>query len=750
MANRIIGKEYSLHEIFGEEFEYHIPVYQRPYSWTKKETEELFDDLHEAFSDENNEAYFLGSIVLVKEENKPRAEVIDGQQRLTTLTMLIAVISTYLPDSLKSTWNQYLIETGNQFINLTAKPRIQLRDRDQRFFNKYIQNIDLDGLDEQDEEMLPNESQKNIKINCRLLRDKVEQEFLGDQQKVFEFGSFLIGQCYMIAVSTPTEQSAFRVFSILNDRGMNLLPTDIIKSTVIGMIPDDNKKEFTDKWEEMEIQTSRQGFYDVILHTRMIFAKTKAKANILDEFKEHVLSRFSSEDLIDNVLCPFSEAYSTIINRNYSARRNAEAVNSYFFWLNKIDNSDWMPTAIKFLADKKQDSDYVLWFVKKFERLVACLYITSSDRRQRIERYAKILEEMEGNPAHCLNDPLLTVELTDEEKRDFIKSLDGEIYKMTPLRRNYVILRLNSFLGDGAYPVDSGTNTLTIEHVLPQTIKPETEWERNWPNIDIRDTWLNRIANLVSLTRRSNSAAKNADFGKKKKIYFSYKGGSSTSPLTNEVIMEMTWTPEVLERRQKKLIQKFTESWELDYKKPDKSILHNQGEAEDAHDNEHEKQNNNVKDKHDLKDIASTNSDNIKPITRTMNQEIFIRLQANGRGKKEICKELFEEWGIAHDKSLDYAKYGQGSRYYWMEPSKDVLTDDWTCVLFNIDALKITVLRIPKDSLSVNSGKGFKMRNDASKKGKLKLEFLEDSFIDKPSKVNFSKFITNIIDVKIV
>ena len=366
MANRIIGKEYPLSEIFSKEFEYYIPGYQCPYAWSKKETGELFDDLFDAFSVDKDDTFFLGSIVLVKEETKPKAEVIDGQQRLTTLTMLIAVISTYLSDEHKDTWNQYLMEKGNEFVGLTANPRIHLRDKDQGFFYKYIQKVDLEGLEKLNESSLDNESKIHIRINCRVLRDKIEEAFSGNSKEIFEFGKFLIGRCYLIAVSTPTPQSAFKVFSIMNDRGMNLMPTDIIKSKVIGMLAANKQKEFTEKWEEMEIQTTRQGFNDVIIHTRMIYAKSKAKANILDEFNEHVLSRFSPEKLIDDVLEPFSEAYSIIINKNYAASRNAEKINSYLFWINRVDNSDWMPTAIKFFADKKNDPDYTLWFVKKY------------------------------------------------------------------------------------------------------------------------------------------------------------------------------------------------------------------------------------------------------------------------------------------------------------------------------------------------------------------------------------------------
>ena len=88
MGNAISGKEYPLAKIFGEDFEYHIPSYQRPYAWTQTEAMDLFDDLYDFYQKEEQDSYFLGSIVLIKDESKPHADVIDGQQRLTTLSIL--------------------------------------------------------------------------------------------------------------------------------------------------------------------------------------------------------------------------------------------------------------------------------------------------------------------------------------------------------------------------------------------------------------------------------------------------------------------------------------------------------------------------------------------------------------------------------------------------------------------------------------------------------------------------------------
>ena len=97
--SEITGHEYPLLKIFSSDFEYHIPAYQRPYAWTVEETSTLFDDLYSFYTSEpEDENYFLGSIVLIKENTDRRADVIDGQQRLTTLTILFAVLAECLKE----------------------------------------------------------------------------------------------------------------------------------------------------------------------------------------------------------------------------------------------------------------------------------------------------------------------------------------------------------------------------------------------------------------------------------------------------------------------------------------------------------------------------------------------------------------------------------------------------------------------------------------------------------------------------
>lgn len=141
------------------------------------------------------------------------------------------------------------------------------------------------------------------------------------------------------------------------------------------------------------------------------------------------------------------------------------------------------------------------------------------------------------------------------------EALNGNIYELTPSRRNYLILRLDAFLSDGAASYD--TSILTIEHFLPQTVNDNTGWAKLWPDEQLRKQWVHRIANLVPLNRRHNVQAQNYDFAKKKSAYFSGKEGVSSYVLTTQVLKSSQWIPEHLQKCQTELLEVLQENWGL-------------------------------------------------------------------------------------------------------------------------------------------------------------------------------------------
>ena len=561
MSKKISGAEYPLAKIFSSDFDYTIPTYQRPYAWTDVQASELYADLFDFFQKEKDESYFLGSIVLIKDEGKPEAEVIDGQQRLTTLTILLAALTSHFTGSLHADFETYIREPGRPSQGLKPKPRLALRERDRLFFASYIQSLRLKELIATDPAKLDNESQRNVRRNCELFIEKLAANFGGDVEKMCEFGAFLVQRCFLVAVSTPSQQSAFRVFSVLNSRGLDLLPTDIIKSDVVGSIKSQSKQdEVTERWEELEVQTSRDGFAELFGHIRMIFSKEKARKSLLEEFRDQVSKKFdSTEKLVAEVIEPYAEAYLVAKKCLFLSTTNAAEINAYLKWLNRIDNSDWLPSAILFLAQHGNDAPYSVWFFRKLERLAAFMHVCGYDVNGRIERYAQVLSALDAS--HSMASPPAALELTTVEKKKWMDVLDGKIYQLSARRRNYLILRLDSFLVDGAATYDP--SILTIEHVLPQTVDASSEWATLWPDEAVRDLWVHRLANLLPLTQRRNSQAQNYDFAKKKTAYFGGRQGISSYALTTQVLEAKEWSLNSILVRQKYLLESLATRWEI-------------------------------------------------------------------------------------------------------------------------------------------------------------------------------------------
>lgn len=554
----IKGEAFYLSKVFSSDFQYAIPDYQRPYSWEEENVNQLFDDLYEFYQRKTDESYFLGSIVVIKKDHQPQADVVDGQQRLTSLTILFAALANKLSGKYRESVEQYLQQPENLAESIPAQPRLILRKRDKDFFRKYIQELNINELEKLNiEHDCKNDAQKNITKNSLLL-SKIIPEFLKSETEIFDFFKFLIQKCCLVIVSTPNQKSAFRIFSVMNNRGLDLLPTDILKADLIGKIQT-NQEEYTQKWEDLEQDLGRSRFNDLFAHIRMIELKSKAQKSILEELQELVIPKISSiSTFIDDKLSDYASAFSALKNSNYLTDKYQQEINQYIAWLNRIGFSEWLPVAILFLH-QKPNSEQSLQFFKYLEILTSYLHLSAKDVNKRIERYASILGELQRNPKQCVASLLLS----DDEKTAFKHLLDGNIYsEMTAVRRNYLILRLDAMVSDGAANYQNQAGSLTIEHVLPQTVNEENQWKQWWSE-EQHQLWLHRLANLVPLNKRRNSAASNWEFKDKKDKYFTGNKNVSSYALTSQVLKENEWTPEILEKRQESLLTSLYQNWAL-------------------------------------------------------------------------------------------------------------------------------------------------------------------------------------------
>ena len=560
----IKAEEKPLSKIFCSEYKFIIPSYQRPYSWGIEQAEKLFDDIYESFTDNKEKEFFLGSIVLIKKSDNKISEVIDGQQRLTTLTILWSSLCHAIEissDKSQKAINYikdikgYLLEEGKISQNINPSYRVSLRERDRSIF-KYVQDVKINDLLSKNENEISNEAQLNIQLNTKYLTNKAT----GLESSVYEFINYLTNKCYLVVVSTQDASSAMRIFSVMNNRGLDLKPSDIIKAEVLSELSMDDQTSLSEEWESYEEIVGREEFSQLFSHINMIYKKEKITSSLVDEFKLYVLKQFTDKKIfINEILKSYAENYTLINENKYISPNFQIEINNYISWLNRIPNKDWMPVALSFLKEFSNVGEgKIKNFFQNLERLASYLLMAGDNVNKRILRYRNVLEQIDTD---SVDGTIQSLDLNMDEKRIFKESIEGDIYKYSPSVKRYLILRLDQFLSDGGAIYDP--KILTIEHVLPQTVDLNSEWAVLWPDEDERKQWLHKLGNIVPLNKKSNSAAKNYEFERKKSAYFSGNNNISSYLLTTQVISESIWTPEVVERRQKSLIALLKNKWSL-------------------------------------------------------------------------------------------------------------------------------------------------------------------------------------------
>lgn len=560
-AVKIQATEHPIDKVFSNDFVFSIPLYQRPYAWTTEQAGELLEDLITSLGEnklkiDDINPYFLGSIILIKGD-KPEAQVLDGQQRLTTLTILIAVLRKLLPDKLARELTTYLYQEGKIVAGISNIYRLNLRDRDADFFRDHIQ--DEGGI-----EKLKNLHTAKLSDSCRNFKENalifLERLHKFTEQELLRLTQFIINRCFLVVVSTPDFDSAYRIFSVLNNRGMDLSHADILKAEIIGKISQGEQEKYSKKWVEIEESLGRDLFKSLFAHIRMIHTQAKPRESIIKELLKQVKPSPTDypQQFIDKVLSPLSEAFYDINNKAYKSTVFSEKLNEIFGWLHYIDNSDWIPPAILYLSNNYSNPELLLRFFSDLDRLASGLMIQRNNINERIDRYSKLLSAIEAKKDLYAPDSPLQLNL--KEQKYIINVLNDDLYLIRKIRL-YVLLRLDSALSGGTalhhFPV------ITVEHVLPQNPSSDSLWMKSFSSQEERDKYVHRIGNLVLLSRAKNSEAGNYDFQKKKEKYFTSKTGVTNFALTTQVLIENEWTSEIIERRQKDLINKLKELWRL-------------------------------------------------------------------------------------------------------------------------------------------------------------------------------------------
>ena len=558
----------TIRELLGKRRnEFLIPDYQRPYAWTEEQCQTLWDDLYAfAIPDDDysrfhdTDEYFLGSIVTFKNDGN-QLEVIDGQQRLTTLLLLFrALYNSYQVNqeanakTIKANLEQCIWKTdefeNKQEDQLKINSEVATDDAKEEFL-KILKTGDVDKDDN-----------SQYAKNYRFFVKKID-ELKQNNPACFDYlTKRILDNCILLPIEAESQDTALRIFSTLNDRGLPLSDADIFKAQFYKYYGDKGEKQtFIENWKSLE-QAANDIFRPAAGMTPMddLFARymyyLRAKEGNKDTTTES-LRRFYSKD-------KFARLRNDTAIDNLSSLVNfwqnvAEQDNNYFtadvirllFILNNAPNGMWQYLlSVYFLANRDVDGNLDNNRLREFlSRIIAFVWGYAIQRPGVNALRTPIYDEM----VNIVNGQFNNFQKYRFDPVSLRNNMDNfEFTNQRSITRS--MLTWYAFTFDGQ-TTPSLRQKFDIEHIYP---RQRQKMEHGLSNGKLLDS----LGNKVLLEQSINIKASDYHFADKKKFYMGeMRRGADKKPSEiielHQIVQLPDFTEQTIIERNRRIINRF-------------------------------------------------------------------------------------------------------------------------------------------------------------------------------------------------
>ncbi len=513
----------KLHKILVDsEYFYQVPDYQRPYVWDKDHLGALIDDLVESYTNNKEDEYFCGSIVIAENQKDNRWDVVDGQQRLTSFIILACTILKLYKNSLGQKSEAFIKES---IYDRHDEEKERLKFLTAQNYNNIFENTVLNHLEFEDN-IKKSELNKKFEENTylrnayyfkELLNESVENGSISD---IDDFVKWFYEHIVLTRIICFEQDSAMQIFQVLNDRGQPLSPIDILKSNLMQEIKQDSekRKDFITTWDKLVeacksiegIDIDLEDFFNMYLeYADPSASKKRADKGLKKVFKD------SKKDACEFIygVSAFMKSYTDLLKKQ----------DRYIYLLRYLPSRYWASILTTALYVKYPDFDAL----KKL--LVSYYYQTwiAGGTITRIKQTSiNIIKNVKSNKG------IKTIQELILDNIDSYNTFNQYFYNLWDSSSVYpnkwvrpVLALANYFMVDEEKPnfivMDAETQ---VEHILPQKPEEGSQWNADFDK-EKKEKRVNNIANLTLLKRKKNAQALNGDFDEKRKIY----GGKDTS-----------------------------------------------------------------------------------------------------------------------------------------------------------------------------------------------------------------------------
>lgn len=500
-----------------------IPEYQRPYAWTAEQVETLFEDLWEFTATnggtERDGSYFLGSVVAYENENGEQ-EIIDGQQRITSLFLLLRAIYTKLTATTESErtaeannfigkiepslWRTNKLTGTVDYKNILLTSRVVNNDG-----NETLRSILETGKADEN-------AKDNYSKNYRYFQELFDKHSTENPLMVYQFIYALLNQAILLPITADTQDTALTIFSTLNDRGLPLSDADIFKAKIYNQLETEEKIKFIDRWKELDEQATeanesiQQLFYYNMFYLRALEQDIKSTTpGVRKYYAANKFEKLYKPDLLDTlfvilnlwkVINKGEEIENEAWSKNVKIRQSLDILSSY-------PNEFWKYPVVIYYVFYRNEADFETRFGLFLNKLL-------------MELMTKYLLIPTINAVKSdilkLNSAIVSSDMPTFDFKDMDTSqLETRIQNPN---RNIVRMLLKTL----AYEQQNELlpERWEIEHIFPQ------KWQNNYfPNVpdSVIKEKIEHIGNKLPFEKKLNIIAGNGYFGKKKKEYTASK-----------------------------------------------------------------------------------------------------------------------------------------------------------------------------------------------------------------------------------
>lgn len=514
MATTIEVNKSSIKELLmtGTKEKFLIPEYQRPYAWTDDQVLTLFEDLVEYTNNQNESSYFLGCIVSFSNENKEQ-EIIDGQQRITTLFLLLRAIHRKLQKMSDSKekdnfirqiepaiWKIDELTSVADYSSVLIESKVLEVE-----YNQILENILKIGEVE-------DKSKDRYSLNYKLLIKLLDEYANNEPLNFYRFTNNVLNKTIVLPIKADTQETALTIFSTLNDRGLPLSDADIFKAKIYNKLNEENKAKFVVEWKNLTLRSETAAesiqklFYYYMFYLRaMDNDKKTTTPGLRKYFAEDSFSRLYEDNLVQNLrdilefweVVNCREAKESKWTTNFSILSILDILSSY-------PNEFWKyPVIIYYLKNKNSENfeELFLTFLRKLFVNLFKVYIVSPTINS-------VKTSILNLNSSILHDEVLNFEfrnVTEDELKNGIKHLHRNAVRMLLKLLAYNTEEQNELL----------PHNWEIEHILP------LKWQPSYfnSNEDEINELIETIGNKIPFEKRLNIIASNGYFSKKQEQY---------------------------------------------------------------------------------------------------------------------------------------------------------------------------------------------------------------------------------------